>query len=223
MRNRKINSEERARCRIIVLISGTGTNLQALINEAPRSGFTIDLIISSKAGAFGLERAKKHQIPFRILEHQFFDSREDFDEALSIIIDEKNPDLIVLAGFMRILGKKFVQHFHGRMLNIHPSLLPKYPGINTHQRAIDAGDDFHGVTVHFVTEDMDGGPIIAQESIKISPYETGETLAKKTLKIEHTLYPKIVNLFASGRLTMKDGEAMLDNKIIAPKNNQFNS
>jgi phosphoribosylglycinamide formyltransferase-1 len=222
MKNHKIANEERARCRIIVLISGRGTNLQALINEAPRLGFTIDLIISSKADACGLERARKHQIPFKILEHQFFDSREDFDQALSIIIDEKNPHLVVLAGFMRILGKNFVQHFHGRMLNIHPSLLPKYPGTNTHQRALDAGDAIHGVTVHFVTEDIDGGPIIAQESIKISPYDTGKTLAEKTLKIEHTLYPKIVNLFASGRLSMKDGEAWLDNKVISPKNNQFN-
>ena len=207
--------------RIIVLISGNGTNLQALINDAPKSGFTIDLVISNKADAYGLKRAKKHQIPCKILESQLFNSQEDFDHALTVILDEKNPQLIVLAGFMRILGKKFVRHFHGRIVNIHPSLLPKYPGINTYQRALDAEDRTHGATVHFVTEELDGGPIIAQQSVEISPYETTETLAEKTLKIEHALYPEVVNLFASGRLKMTDGKVMLDKEIVSQKNGRF--
>lgn len=213
--------EETSNYRIIVLISGNGTNLQALINDAPKLGFAIDLVISNKPDAYGLKRAKKHQIPCKIVEHQLFKSQEDFDHALTVILDEKNPHLIVLAGFMRILGKKFVRHFHGRIINIHPSLLPKYPGINTYQRALDAQEASHGATVHFVTEELDGGPIIAQRSVEISPYETAETLAKKTLRIEHTLYPEVVNLFASGRLKMADGKVMLDKKIVSLKKGQF--
>lgn len=214
-------NEETSNYRIIVLISGNGTNLQALINDAPKLGFAIDLVISNKPDAYGLKRAKKHQIPCKIVERQLFQSQEDFDHALTVILDEKNPHLIVLAGFMRILGKKFVRHFYGRIINIHPSLLPKYPGINTYQRALDAQEARHGATVHFVTEELDGGPIIAQQSVEISPDETAETLAKKTLRIEHILYPEVVNLFASGRLKMAGGKVMLDKKIVSPKKGQF--
>lgn len=214
-------NEETSNYRIIVLISGNGTNLQALINGAPKLGFAIDLVISNKPDAYGLKRAKKHQIPCKIVERQLFQSQEDFDHALTVILDEKNPHLIVLAGFMRILGKKFVRHFYGRIINIHPSLLPKYPGINTYQRALDAQEASHGATVHFVTEELDGGPIIAQQSVEISPDETAETLAKKTLRIEHILYPEVVNLFASGRLKMAGGKVMLDKKIVSPKKGQF--
>tara|TARA_B100001996_G_scaffold340379_1_gene293867 strand:- start:153 stop:791 length:639 start_codon:yes stop_codon:yes gene_type:complete len=203
-------------CRVVILISGSGTNLQALIDAAPKLDFKIEMVVSNKSGVLGLKRAKKHKIPYKVIEHQSFDSREEFDRDLSAIIEKINPNLIVLAGFMRILGAEFISKFQNHILNIHPSLLPKYPGINTHQRALDAGDHEHGATVHFVTEDLDCGPIIAQDSILINSSDTAKTLALKTLEKEHVLYPKVVGWFAAGRLRLENGKVLLDQKILPP-------
>ena len=203
-------------CRVVILISGSGTNLQALIDAAPKLDFKIEMVVSNKSGVLGLKRAKKHKIPYKVIEHQSFDSREEFDRDLSAIIEKINPNLIVLAGFMRILGAEFISKFQNHILNIHPSLLPKYPGINTHQRALDAGDHEHGATVHFVTEDLDCGPIIAQDSVLINSTDTAKTLALKTLEKEHVLYPKVVGWFAAGRLKLENGKVLLDQKILPP-------
>ncbi len=203
---------EQTHCHIVVLISGGGTNLQALIDASQSSGYKISAVISNRPEVFGLQRAKQDNIHTLTIDHKSFVSRDKFDQALGDAIEETNPDLIVLAGFMRILGVNFVNRFEGQILNIHPSLLPKYPGINTHQRAIDAGDKEHGVSVHFVTADLDGGPVIAQESVPILKDDTAETLAARVLEKEHILYPKVVSWFASGRLHMKAGKVILDHK-----------
>jgi phosphoribosylglycinamide formyltransferase-1 len=203
-------------CRVVILISGSGTNLQALIDAAPKLDFKIEMVVSNKSGVLGLKRAKRHKIPHKVIEHQSFDSREEFDRDLSATIEKINPDLIVLAGFMRVLGAGFISKFQNHILNIHPSLLPKYPGINTHQRALDAGDHEHGATVHFVTEDLDCGPIIAQDSVLINSSDTAKTLALKTLEKEHVLYPKVVGWFAAGRLKLENGKVLLDQKILPP-------
>ena len=203
-------------CRVVILISGSGTNLQALIDAAPKLDFKIEMVVSNKSGVLGLKRAKRHKIPHKVIEHQSFDSREEFDRDLSAIIEKINPNLIILAGFMRILGAGFISKFQNHILNIHPSLLPKYPGINTHQRALDAGDHEHGATVHFVTEDLDCGPIIAQDSVLINSSDTAKTLALKTLEKEHVLYPKVVGWFAAGRLKLENGKVLLDQKILPP-------
>lgn len=201
-------------CQIVVLISGNGSNLQALINSTHSSPFKIAAVISNKPDALGLERAERENIPTLVIDHTLFDLREEFDNALASAIKDFDPELIVLAGFMRILGNDFVDHFNGRILNIHPSLLPKYPGINTHQRAIDAGDKEHGVSVHFVTANLDGGPIIAREKVSVLNGDTAKILAARVLEKEHIIYPKIVSWFACGRLEMKDDSAMLDgNKL----------
>ena len=168
-------------CCVVVLISGNGNNLQALIDASSNSGYTISHVISNNPDAFGLERAQRCGIASTVLNHRDFGTRGEFDSALQQAIDDQNPDLVVLAGFMRILGPEIVKNFSGRMLNIHPSLLPKYPGINTHQRALDAGDREHGATVHFVTEELDGGPLIAQGKILVNANDTAQELAARVL------------------------------------------
>ena len=203
-------------CHIVVLISGSGSNLQALIDASTSSNFKISTVISNNQEAYGLRRAEKYNIPVRIINHRAFKTREDFDLALRKAIDEINPNLIVLAGFMRILGSNFVSYFAGRILNIHPSLLPKYPGINTHQRAIDAGEKEHGVSVHFVTEELDGGPVIAQDRVHVDSDDTASTLAEKVLEKEHLLYPKVVSWYAAGRLKLENYQAMLDGSVLPP-------
>jgi len=201
---------------IVVLISGSGTNLQALIDNSIASNYKISAVISNNPDAHGLQRAERDGIPVQVINHRDFDSREEFDLALSKAIDEIAPDLIVLAGFMRILGKEFVKHFSGRILNIHPSLLPKYPGINTHQRALDAGDKEHGVSVHFVTEALDGGPVIAQDKVAVLKDDTVQDLEKRVLEKEHLIYPKVVSWFAAGRLHMEAQQAFLDGEPLPP-------
>ena len=203
-------------CNVVVLISGSGSNLQKLIDASLVSNYKISAVISNRPDAFGLQRAERSNVPTRIVDHKSFESREAFDNFLANIIDEINPQLIVLAGFMRILGGDFVNRFSGKILNIHPSLLPKYPGINTHQRALDAGDTEHGVSVHFVTPDLDGGPIIVRENVPIYKNDTAEALAARVLKKEHLIYPKVVSWFASGRLHMHKGKAIMDNEALPP-------
>ena len=202
------------RCCVVVLISGNGKNLQALIDASSHSGYTISHVISNNPEAFGLERAKRCGISSTVLNHKDFGTREEFDNALLQAIDREKPDLVVLAGFMRILGPEIVNNFTGRMLNIHPSLLPKHPGTNTHQRALDAGDHEHGASVHFVTEKLDGGPLIAQERIPINANEAAQELGARVLIREQQLYPKVVSWFASGRLCLQQNQAMMDGVMI---------
>jgi len=202
--------------RIVVLISGSGTNLQALIDACKDTQFPAEIVgvISNKAEAYGLTRAKDAGISTNTLSHKAFDSRESYDEALITAIDDYQADLVVLAGFMRILTPKFVQHFQGRLLNIHPSLLPKYQGLNTHQRAIEAGDSVHGVSVHFVTEELDGGPVILQAKVPVFEGDTADELASRVHEQEHRIYPLVVKWFCSNRLAMIDEKAVLDGKVL---------
>jgi len=197
-------------CCVVVLISGNGNNLQALMDASSDSGYTISHVISNNPDAFGLERAERCGISSTVLDHRDFGTRSEFDSALKQAIDEQSPDLVALAGFMRILGPEIVKNFSGRILNIHPSLLPKYPGINTHQRALDAGDHEHGATVHFVTEELDGGPLIAQGRIPVSANETAQELAARVLIREQQLYPTVVSWFASGRLYLQQDQIVMD-------------
>ncbi|WP_415901425.1 phosphoribosylglycinamide formyltransferase [Neptuniibacter sp. QD29_5] len=200
--------------RIVVLISGSGSNLQAIMDaiDAGQIDGRIEAVLSNKAEAYGLERARNSNIPTLVLKHTDFDSRESFDQAMIKQIDTYQPDLIVLAGFMRILTAEFVRHYNGRMFNIHPSLLPKYKGLHTHQRAIDAGDKEHGCTVHFVSEELDGGPLAIQGKVSIDLEDTSESLQQKVHKVEHIIYPQAVSLFCSGRLIWSDAGVTLDGK-----------
>jgi phosphoribosylglycinamide formyltransferase-1 len=200
---------------VVVLISGSGSNLQALI-DAEREGALgahLRAVISNRAGAFGLQRAARAGIDTRVLSHRGFASREDYDRALAALIDAYRPGLVVLAGFMRILSPVLVEPWSGRMLNIHPSLLPKFQGLQTHQRALAAGEREHGATVHFVTDELDGGPAVLQARVPVLPGDDAERLAARVLAQEHRIYPLAVRWFAEGRLTLgADGRARLDGR-----------
>ena len=197
-------------CRIVVLISGSGSNLQALIDTLPPEQAQILAVISNREDAYGLQRAAAAGIPAHTLSHRDYPDRPSYDRALADLVSGYTPDLVILAGFMRILTGEFVGRFAGRLLNIHPSLLPKYTGLHTHQRALDAGDKEHGATVHFVTEELDGGPAIIQSHVPILAEDTPETLAKRVSVTEHRLYPAAARLYASGRLRLIAGQACLD-------------
>jgi phosphoribosylglycinamide formyltransferase-1 len=188
------------RSRLVVLISGGGSNLQAFIDAAADPAYPCEVVavISNRAGVFGLERAARAGIPAEVLDHTAFASRDAFDAALADRIDAYAPDLVILAGFMRILTPGFVRRYAGRLLNIHPSLLPKYPGLHTHQRAIDAGDAEAGATVHLVTEELDGGPVILQARVPVLPGDTADTLAARVLVEEHRIYPEAARLVSLG-------------------------
>jgi len=202
--------------RIVVLISGGGTNLQAIIDACTDNNYPAKVVgvVSNKAEAYGLTRAQDADIKTVALSHKAFDSREDYDQALIKEIDTFAPDLIVLAGFMRILTPSFVQHFQGKLINIHPSLLPKYQGLNTHQRAIDAGDKEHGVSVHFVTEELDGGPVILQAKVPVFEGDNIDDLSARVHEQEHRIYPLVVKWFAEKRLNMQGDNAVLDNNVL---------
>jgi phosphoribosylglycinamide formyltransferase 1 len=202
--------------RIVVLISGGGTNLQAIIDACKSESFPGQVVgvISNKADAYGLVRAQNDNIDAVALSHKEFDSREAYDTALRERIDAFKPDLIVLAGFMRILTPTFVQYFSGKLLNIHPSLLPKYQGLNTHQRAIDAKDTEHGVSVHFVTEELDGGPVILQAKVPVFDNDNADELAQRVHEQEHRIYPLVVKWFGEKRLTMQNDKAVLDDTVL---------
>ena len=202
--------------RILVLISGSGTNLQAIINACNSTDYPGEVVgvISNKSDAYGLTRAKNANISGLTLSHKDFNSREEYDQELVKKIDSYTPDIIVLAGFMRILTPSFVQHFQGKLINIHPSLLPKYQGLNTHQRAIDAGDEVHGVSVHFVTEELDGGPVILQAKVPVFKGDTSDDLAARVHEQEHRIYPLVVRWFCEKRLSMQDDQAILDGLIL---------
>ncbi|AMO67716.1 phosphoribosylglycinamide formyltransferase [gamma proteobacterium BDW918] len=204
-------------CKLVILLSGSGSNLQAFI-DASRDGLLpsveICAVISNKAQAFGLERAKQAGIATACIDHTQFASREAFDAELQVCIDSYDADLVVLAGFMRILTPGFVRHYLGRLINIHPSLLPKYPGLHTHQRALDAGDREAGATVHFVTEELDGGPAIIQAKIPVFPGDDAAALATRVLSKEHTIYPLAARWFAEGRLVLQDSKAVFDEQVL---------
>ena len=197
---------------IAVLISGGGSNLQSIIDacESENIDGNIVAVISNKPDAFGLERAKKHDIQALTIDHTKFNSRLEFDRALIDAIDQLNVDLLVLAGFMRILTPEFTSHYKGKLLNIHPSLLPLYPGLNTHQRAIESGDKTAGASIHFVTAELDGGPIILQAQVNVEGQETAETLAAKVIIQEHIIYPEAIKWFCDGRLCLNNNSAYLD-------------
>jgi phosphoribosylglycinamide formyltransferase-1 len=195
-----------------VLISGGGSNLQSFI-DATRNGkldFEISVVVSNRSDAFGLERARNAGIDVECLRHQDFPERTQFDAALVQMLEGYDPDIIILAGFMRILSAVFVDRYAGRILNIHPSLLPRHAGLDTHQRAIDARDEWHGCTVHFVTRELDGGPPIIQARVPVRDNDTAESLAARVLKFEHRIYPEAAALLSSGRLLYRDGYAWLD-------------
>jgi len=191
--------------RIVVLISGSGSNLQAIMDACKFADYpgSVVGVVSNKSDAYGLTRAKEADIETVALSHKDFESRESYDQALVSKIDQFSPDVIVLAGFMRILTPAFVQHYQGKLLNIHPSLLPKYQGLNTHQRAIDAGDTEHGVSVHFVTEELDGGPVILQAKVPVFDGDTSDDLAARVHVQEHKLYPLVVKWLCQNRLSME--------------------
>ncbi len=201
---------------ILVLASGSGTNLQALIEASRERDFPgqIAAVGCNRPNAFALERAAKAHIETFVVDHTKYDSREAFDGALMQEIRRHNPDLVVLAGFMRILTTDFVRAFRGQLLNIHPSLLPKYTGLNTHQRALDAGDTLHGVSVHFVTEELDGGPVIAQAEVAVAPDDTAESLAEKVQEKEHILYPIVVRWFCEGRIKLGSDYVTFDGELL---------
>jgi len=209
--------------RIVVLLSGNGSTLQSLIDTIAEKGWpvTIAAVVSDKADAYGLTRAKEAGIPTEFIDRKAYPSREAFDEALVDVIRSYEAELIVLAGFMRILTAKFTQAFAGQVINIHPSLLPKYRGLDTYAQALAAGDAEHGSSVHFVTETLDGGPMIAQVRFAIVPGDNVDTLSAFTKQQERVLYPKIVHWFAQGRLQMVDNGVKLDGLLLAADGIQF--
>ena len=199
----------------VILISGNGSNLQSIIDNADRIDLQISCVISNNKNAFGLKRAESAKLQTAIIDPGFYNSKEAFDRELISIIQQHGGELILLAGYMRVLTPLFVSHYFGKILNIHPFLLPKFPGLNTHQRAIDASEKVHGVSVHFVTKELDGGPIINQESVIIDNSDTEEKLSMKVLKKEHVIYPKVIHWYTQGRLKLIDNfTATLDGKII---------
>lgn len=203
--------------KIVVLISGHGSNLQAIIDalESRNLNAKITAIISNKANAGGLERARKHGIPAYVISKQKNQSRDDYDVRLGEVLDRLDPDLIVLAGFMRILSSKLVNQFRGKMINIHPSLLPKYRGTNTHERALTAKESEHGCSIHFVTPELDGGPVIAQAMFPINTNDNIETLSACVQQLEHKLYPLIIEWFSQNRIVLKDELVFLDGTVLA--------
>jgi len=201
-----------SQCKTAILISGSGTNLQAFIDAAENDGLNLDLTIvfSNNPNAYGLERAERAGIATACIQHSDFLDRESFDCAVIAELDRHQPDLLILAGFMRILSPAFVAHYSGKILNIHPALLPKYPGLNTHQRVLDAGDKWHGSTVHFVTEELDRGPRILQGRITIDPSETVDELRDRVQTIEHHIYPLAASWVGSGKVVFKNGQCWVD-------------
>lgn len=199
---------------VVVLISGNGSNLQAMVDAT----INISAVISNEPNAFGLERACNAKIPAHIVEHRDFESRNAFDKALQQQINVYQPDLIVLAGFMRRLGTDFVNHYKNKMINIHPSLLPKYPGLYTHRKVLENHDKEHGTSIHFVTTSLDSGPLIAQQKLTVNPDDTEESLKKRVQALEHQLYPAVLKRLVDNRITLENDTVLLDGKPIDPAN-----
>jgi len=212
---------------LVVLISGSGSNLQAIIDAIKNKQLNAEIsaVISNQVSAKGLERAARENITTHVIEHKRFQSRELFDREIMQVIDPLKPDLIVLAGFMRILGNNFIEHYQHKLINIHPSLLPKYKGLNTHQKAIDNKDKTHGASVHYVGIELDSGPVVIQAEVPVLATDTAETLAKRVLKEEHKIYPMAIKMHIEGRIKFDNGQLQLDNKPLSKpllwKNNQL--
>jgi len=200
---------------VVVLISGRGSNLQAIIDATHAGKLPIELraVISNEPAAPGLQYAQAAHIPTHVVCHRDFASREAFDQALMQKIDACQPQLVVLAGFLRILGKTFIDHYAGRLINIHPSLLPDFPGLNTHARTLESGAAWHGATVHFVTNEVDTGPIIIQARVQVLPSDTPESLAARVLEEEHRIFPLAIRWLAEHRLRLDGRRVLLDGKI----------
>ena len=224
-----MQASEAEKPRIVILISGTGSNMAAIADavQAENSDNGIDAeivgVISNRPTAEGLNKAQAMDLHTDLIDHTLYASRDEFDHALIRMIEDLKPDLVVLAGFMRILTADFTRYYEGRLLNIHPSLLPKYQGLNTHQRALDAGDDIHGVTVHFVTEELDDGPNAIQAIVPILDIDNTQQLQQRVHSQEHVIYPIAVKWFCEGRLTMKGSEALLDGKSLPASGVQLDS
>ena len=193
--------------RIVILISGRGSNMEAIVSRCAVEAWPAEVVavISNRADASGLSFAAAHGIATAVVDHKAFAQREDFDAELARVVDGFSPDLLVLAGFMRILGPAFVQRFEGRMLNIHPSLLPAFPGLHTHRRALEAGCKAAGATVHFVTAALDHGPIVLQAVVPVRPDDDEAALAARVLALEHVIYPRAVRWFVEGQLRVDAG------------------
>lgn len=206
--------------RLVVLISGRGSNLQAILDGAANGALPVDIkaVISNRPDAYGLERARQAGVPALTLDHKTFPERHAFEVALQRLIDAYEPDLVIMAGFMRILNPRFVEHYRGRMFNIHPSLLPKFRGLHTHERAIAAGEREHGASVHFVTAELDNGPLIIQARVPLLPGDDPDTLAARVLKQEHVIYPLAIRWFAEGKIRL-EGETVLfdDQPLTTPR------
>jgi phosphoribosylglycinamide formyltransferase-1 len=196
---------------IVILISGRGSNMEAIVRAAQKEAWPakIAAVISNRPDAGGLDFARSHGIQTAVLDHRAFKDRASFDAELVNLIDSFNPDLVVLAGFMRILTGDFVRHYTGKLLNIHPSLLPLFPGLHTHEQALAAGVSEHGATVHFVTEALDHGPMVIQAKVPVLPGDSADTLAQRVLKQEHIIYPRAVRWFIDNRLSIRDNQVIV--------------
>jgi len=206
-----------AKLAIVVLISGRGSNLQAIIDAQASGHLAIDVraVISNEPDAQGLQRATNAGIPVCVVDHRAYPNRAHFDEALAACIDRLEPDLVVLAGFMRILGQTFVAHYAGRLINIHPSLLPAFSGLDTHRRALEAGVREHGASIHYVTGILDGGPLIAQAKVPVLPGDNEEQLAARVLEVEHQLLPEVIGGIAEGRIQLEHGRVRVNGKPVS--------
>jgi len=198
---------------LVVLVSGSGSNLQAIIDaiKANQLHAKISAVISNRADARGLERAARENIATYVIDHKQYPSREQFDHEMMRIIDPLNPDLVILAGFMRILSNEFIEHYTHRLLNIHPSLLPKYKGLNTHRQAIENKDKSHGASVHYVSHELDSGPLVIQAEVPVKANDTVETLAERVLTVEHEIYPLAIKMHLEGRVRFDGNELLFDN------------
>ena len=207
---------------VVILISGSGSNLQAII-DASKTDTSINIVgvLSNRADAYGLQRATDAQIPTATIDHTLYSDRLSFDQAMMAQIDAWQPDLVVLAGFMRILTNEFVSHYEGRLINIHPSLLPKFKGTQTHARALEAGEKEHGCTVHYVTEELDAGAPIIQAAAPILESDTLESLVEKVHQLEHQIYPLAISWICSERITVKADGLALDNELLGPSGYRF--
>ena len=197
--------------KLVILISGRGSNMEAIVRACAGEGWPAQVaaVIANRPDAAGLAFAASHGIATAVVDHRQFPDRDSFDAALAGQIDAFAPDLVVLAGFMRVLTDRFVDHYAGRMLNVHPSLLPSFPGLKTHQQALDAGVRLHGASVHFVTSKLDHGPIVAQSAVPVEAADTAATLAARVLATEHIIYPRAVRWFVEGRLALDGSRVTL--------------
>lgn len=199
---------------IVVLISGRGSNLQSIIDSIARGSLPADLraVVSNCEDALGLERARRAGVCTEVVDHRRFPDRASFDRALADVVDRHGAELVILAGFMRILGSEFVARYRGRLINIHPSLLPAFRGLDTHRRALEEGVTEHGASVHFVTDELDGGPVIVQARVPVLPGDTPEGLAARVLDQEHHILPETIRWFAQGRLALAEHQVILDGR-----------